>query len=187
MPFHVPKCVSLLRWLSIASGMQTVFVRVPLCVHSLPTPGAPQTWGVKRSLRMGFNDTGSSGRPHFKAEAGRISSRTCVHSTRLCSRMHACDVPSSWINPPQIQRSFQSSLPRSCRHEESRRTMHVFWWFRILQSKCQAPQTDTWAWVGVVPGGRWERRYNSNQTTLTTVQGPTAASKDVFENKVWMD
>lgn len=181
MPFHVPKCVCLLRWLSIASGMQIVFVRVPLCVHSLPMPGASQTWGVNRSLRMGFNDTGSSGRARFKAEAGRISSRTCVHSTRLCSHMHACDVPSSWINPPQIQRRFHFSLPRSCYQEETPRTMHVFgdfWYYKANVRRHK--QTPGHEWVSCRGTLRAAIHQQSNYTHYSA--GPHGC----FKGFIWI-
>lgn len=183
MPFHVPKCECLLRWLSIASGMQIVLEHVPLCVHSLPMPGGSQTWGVNRSLRMGFNDTGSSGRACFKAEAGRISSRTRVHSTRLCPCMHAWNAPSLWMS----NRSTGGFILASHSHTITRNNaaLRMFWGFLILQSKCQAPQTDTWAKLGVEPGH--VKRGDTSAIKLHSLQVPKAASKDLFQNKVWKD
>lgn len=56
-----------------------VCVCVPLCARSLPMPGASQTWGVKRSLRMGFSNTGSSGRAASKRRQLEMPSlRVCV-------------------------------------------------------------------------------------------------------------
>lgn len=54
MLLQEPKCLRLRLWLHIASGMQIVFVYVPLCVHSLPMPGASQTWGGKTLFENGI-------------------------------------------------------------------------------------------------------------------------------------
>lgn len=150
MLFHVPECVCLLHWLSIASGMQIVFVYVPLCVHSLPMPGASQTWGVKRSLRMGFSNTGSSGKACFKAEAGRNSFRTCVHSMRLCAHMHVCGVPFSWINPLQVQKYWFISASQGGTITKNHEGTSILRWVLILQSECQARQPYNTIWVGVM-------------------------------------
>lgn len=71
--------------------MQILFVYVPLCVHSLPMPGASQTWGVKRSLRMGFSNTGSSGMAASKQRQAEIPSvHVCVQCD--CVPICVCDV-----------------------------------------------------------------------------------------------
>lgn len=54
MLFQEPKCLRLRLWLHIASGMQIVFVYVPLCAHSLPMPGASQTWGGRTRFENGI-------------------------------------------------------------------------------------------------------------------------------------
>lgn len=181
MLFHVPKCEYLLRWLSIASGMQIVFVHVPLCVYSLPMPGASQTWGVNRSLRMGFNDTGSSGRACFKAEAGRNSSRTCVHSTRLCPCMHASNVPSWWMSSGSFQPlvvTLSWGITQDC-------ACFCDFCYCKVNVKCHK-QTPLHKWVFSQGTLREAKYYQTNYTHQHAKHSPKH-SKDSFQNTAWMD
>lgn len=112
-----------------------MFAYVPLCVHSLPMPKASQTWGVKRSLRMGFSNTQaalawllqSGGRRKFHLYV-------CVH--RIVCTCALCVL--SWINPPPLREKFISRASHGGFYSTQRRERKKHAWMISNITKCMS-------------------------------------------------
>lgn len=123
-----------------------------VCAHSVPTPGASQTWGVKRSLRMGFSNTGSFGTAASKHRQAEIPSvHVCVFIVIVRPYARVMCI-FSWMNPPPVQTKFILRASHGGTITQNHEGANMLGWFLIIGNVRQKRQPDKWVWLGVTEG-----------------------------------